>query len=123
MASGGFSTPGWPANYPMDDFECEWIIELPNTGAQIQFTIDDSAYGINGRDPCPSDYIEFYDGTDGNAVSMHKLCKFMNPGPFTTSSSRARVVFAGSNRRTRPSSRVGVHVMYDTMATGTCVTL
>lgn len=107
----------------MDDFECEWTIELPDTGAQIQFNIDDSAYGINGRSPCTRDFIEFYDGTDSNAAAMYKLCKFMNPGPITTSSSRARVVFAGSNKKSRPQSRVGVHVMYDTMATGMCLTL
>ena len=114
-ASGSFQTPGWPQNYPQENFQCEWIIELPNTGAAIEFTIDDSAYGINGRDPCPNDYIEFFDGTGNNADSLERLCQFMNPGPITTTSSRARVVFAGTVNQFRPASRVGVKVDYRTV--------
>ena len=84
----------------------------------IEFTIDDSAYGINGRDPCPTDYIQFFDGTGSNANSMYKLCKFENPGLITTSSSQARVVFAGSVNPYRPASRVGVRVTYRTVDLG-----
>ena len=123
-ASGSFQTPGWPERYPQENFQCEWIIELPNTGAVIEFTIDSSAYGINGRAPCPNDYIQFFDGTGSNANSMHKLCKFENPGPITTSSSQARVVFAGSVNPYRPASRVGVKVDYTTtQPTGTYIYL
>ena len=111
-ASGSFQTPGWPYGYPQEDFECEWIIELPNTAAVIEFIIDESAYGINGQPPCMKDHIEFFDGTDGNAASIHKLCKFENPGVFITSSSNARVVFAGFINSQRPASRVGVKVDY-----------
>ena len=111
-ANGSFQTPGWPRNYPQENFQCEWIIELPNTGAVIEFTIDRSAYGINGRPPCASDYIEFYDGTGSDAHSMHKLCKFKKPGAFTTTSSQARIVFVGSVNSNRPRSRVGVKVDY-----------
>ena len=112
-ASGSFSTPGWPIRYPQENFECEWMIDLPDPEATIEFTIDDTAYGINGRAPCPTDYITFLDGMDENAPSLHKLCKFDMPPPFTTTSSQARVVFAGSIKPRRPKSRVGVHVMYN----------
>ena len=84
----------------------------------IEFTIDDSAYGINGRDPCPTDYIEFYDGTSSSASSIVRLCKFDNPGPITTTSSQARVVFSSSVNRNRPVSRVGVKVDYRTITSG-----
>ena len=60
-ASGSFQSPGWPNGYPREDFQCEWIIELPNTGAIVELTVDDSAYGINGRDPCSDDYIDCED--------------------------------------------------------------
>ena len=110
-SSGSFQTPGWPNSYPQENFECEWIIDLPNSDARIEFTIDDSAYGINGRDPC-SDYIQFFDGIASNAVSLHKLCQFDNPGPFVTSTSQARVVFVGTATSRRPKSRVGVSINY-----------
>ena len=119
-ASGSFQTPGWPRNYPQENFECEWTIELPSSGSVIEFTIDDSAYGIHGRPPCPNDYIQFFDGTGSNANSLHKLCRFENPGTITTTSSRARVVFAGSIDSHRPASQVGVRVTYRTVDLGMC---
>ena len=111
-SSGSFQTPGWPNGYPQENFQCEWIINLPNSDASIEFTIDDSAYGIKGRASCPTDYIQFFDGTGSSAVSLHKLCKFDNPGPFATSTSQARVVFVGTVRRNHPANRVGVKVDY-----------
>ena len=116
-SSGSFQTPGWPNGYPQEDFQCEWIIDLPNNNARIEFTIDDSAYGINGMTPCSTDYIQFFDGTGSNSVSLHKLCQFDNPGPFVTSTSQARVVFAGTVRPNRPASHVGVRVTYVTVET------
>ena len=116
-ASGSFQTPGWPNNYPQEDFQCVWIIDV--AGAEsIQFTIDDSAFGINGRPPCTNDHIQFFDGTGSNAASLWKTCG--NPGranltPITTSSSSARVVFTGSANQHRPTSRVGVRVTYTTV--------
>ena len=96
-SSGSFQTPGWPNSYPQEDFQCEWISDPSNSSnARIEFTIDDSSYGINGMTPCSTDYIQFFDGTGSNAVSLHKLCKFDNPGPFVTSTSQARVVFFGT---------------------------
>ena len=111
-ASGSFQTPGWPNGYPQEDFECEWTIELPNNESTIQFTIDDSAYGINGRPPCNRDYIEFFDGIESDAVSIHKLCRYDNPGTFSTTSSSSRVVFKGLINPNRPAGRVGVKVDY-----------
>ena len=111
-SSGSFQSPGWPTYYPQLNFQCEWTILLPNSTSRIEFTIDDSAYGINGRDPCPTDYIQFFDGTGSNAVSLHKLCQFDNPGPFVTSTSQAIVVFAGTATSRRPKSRVGVSINY-----------
>ena len=117
-ASGSFQTPGWPHSYPQENFQCEWIIELPNTGAAIEFTIDDSAYGINGRPPCPADSIEFFNGIASSAESLYKLCKFENPGFITTTSSQARVVFTGRVNPYRPRSRVGVRVTYRAVELG-----
>ena len=93
-----------------------WIIDI--AGAElIQFNIDDSAFGINGRPPCTRDHIEFFDGTGSNAASLRKTCGNRgraNLTPITTSSSSARVVFTGSANQRRPASRVGVRVTYTT---------
>ena len=114
-SSGSFQTPGWPNDYPQEDFQCEWIIVLPSSDSRVNFTIDDSAYGINGQTPCPTDYIEFFDGTTSNAVSLHKLCQFNNPGPIITSAFQARVVFSGTADSERPANRVGVRVTFHTV--------
>lgn len=110
--SGSFQTPGWPSNYPQRNFECEWTIDVPVTGYAVKFNIDTTAYGINGRSPCSRDYLQFFDGLSSGASSLHKLCKFDNPGAITASSSEARVVFVGSRNSARPSSRVGARVTY-----------
>lgn len=111
-ASGSFQTPEWPQRYPQDNFQCQWIIDVPVTGYSLQFTIDPSHYGINGKPPCNNDYIQFFDGRGRSANSLHKLCKFENPGAITTTTSEARVVFAGTENANRPGSRVGVRVTY-----------
>ena len=80
----------------------------------IEFSIDESNYGINGRHPCSTDSIEFFDGLDRNANLLNKLCAFMNPGPIQTTSPRALVVFTSTENHNRPTSRVGVRVMYRT---------
>ena len=119
--TGSFQTPGWPNSYPRENIECEWIIQLPNSGATIEFTIDDSAFGTKGRPPCgeSSDPMEFFDGTASSATSLEKICgsagQYASGLPtITTTSSVARVVFTGSDR-SRGASRVGVKVDYITI--------
>ncbi|CAI8042365.1 Tolloid-like protein 2 [Geodia barretti] len=115
-ASGSFSTPNWPVRYPNENFECEWMVSLLNPEATILFTIDDTAYGINGRSPCPTDHVQFFDGMGNDAASMGKLCKFDRPSdPLVTSTSEGKVIFRGSRQSTRPVSRVGVMVHYTTV--------
>ena len=114
-ASGSFQTPGWPTSYPQENFQCEWIIELPSSASKIEFTVDDSAFGINGRAPCTNDRIQFF---DGNGDSLKMVCgarRLYDFAPITTTSSRARVVFTGSENPSRPASRVGVKVTYKTV--------
>ena len=118
-ASGTFTSPGYPNGYPTDGVECEWTIDVPNSQGRIEFTIDQSAFGINGNPPCTTDHIEFFDGTATNAASLDKICGlrgFYPQGiqPITTSSSIARVVFTGSDR-SRPASRIGVRVNFRTV--------
>ena len=114
-ASGSFQSPGWPTAYPQDNFQCEWTIDLPDDNAVIEFTVDESAYGINGRLPCTKDYIQFFDGVESTSRSLHKTCQYFVPPVLTTSSSRAKVVFAGSINANRPRGRVGVRITYRTV--------
>ena len=123
-ASGSFQTPDWPTSYPFENFQCEWFIELPNSAATIEFTIDDSAFGIKGRPPCTTNHIEFFDGTGNSAPSLNKICGVLrfyddNLPVVTTSSSLARVVFTGTDE-SRQASRVGVKVDYRTIQ-GRCM--
>jgi hypothetical protein len=114
--SGKFSTPFWPVQYPQENFECEWIVKLTNPNATIQFTIDDSAYGINGRSPCSKDNVRFYDGIDENSRMTHKFCQFDRPEhPIETTTSQGKVMFTGYTNPRRPKSRVGVQVLYTTI--------
>ena len=73
------------------------------------------AYGINGGPPCTSDYAEFFDGTDSNAISLRKLCGAVNPGVFRTTSSSARVVFAAFTSPQNTGSQVGMSVAYNSI--------
>lgn len=118
-ATGTFTSPGYPNSYPANGVVCEWIIEIPNNGGTIEFTIDESRFGINGRPTCTDDHIEFFDGTANSASSLEKICGlphfYTNGLPtITTTSSTARVVFTGSDR-SRPASRIGVSVSYRTV--------
>ena len=117
-ASGSFQTEGWPTSYRQDNFQCEWVIRLPNNDATIQFTIDQSAFGILGNpsSSCNSDNIQFFDGTRNNANSLEKICGLRSHYGGTlpiisTTSSSARVVFTGTSQR-HTRSRVGVKVDY-----------
>ncbi|CAI8048165.1 Fibrillin-1, partial [Geodia barretti] len=119
-ASGSFQTDGWPTSYRQENFQCEWIIQLPNSDATIQFNIDQSAFGTLGKPPCNKDYIQFFDGTDSGAASLKKICgllKFYGGAipSINTTSSTTRVVFTGTRFQQRPLSRVGVKVDYVTI--------
>ena len=107
--SGSFHTPDWPLSYPTEDFICEWVIDIENTtDSLIEITFNEP-YGINGRDPCPTDYVEVLDGVEDHSHSLGKHCFVRTPTPILTSSSRAKVVFQGSDLA-RPVSRVGVSI-------------
>lgn len=115
--SGSFQTPGWPHGYPLENFQCEWIIDVAGAGS-IEFTIDTSAFGINGNpsSSCSNDNIQFFDGSGGSASSLRKICglaSFYSGGlPFiTTTSPIVKVVFTGTDL-SRPHSRIGVKVDY-----------
>ena len=109
---GSFHTPGWPRFYPLD-FRCEWIIQPPVGGSEmvLELTVNGTAYGIHGRRPCATDYLEFYDGLTTDAQSLGKYCQFDKPDVLYTSSNQALVVFQASTIPHLPS-RVGVQVLY-----------
>jgi hypothetical protein len=111
--SGAFQTPGWPINYPQEDFICEWTMQNVTAQKVIRFEIDSSVYGINGRPPCRADHIEFFNGLDSDSVSLGRYCKLTVPDPITVSTGAARVVFEGRQNPHRPASRKGVRVLYE----------
>ena len=117
-SSGSFQTPDWPTHYPQANFICEWTFNM-SANSSIQFTVDTSAYGINGRHPCQNDHLEFFDGLESDSQSLGRFCKFDVPPPITTSTGAARVVFEGREDPNRPPSRKGVRVIYNVISNPT----
>ena len=126
--SGSFQTPGWPYFYPALDFNCQWLIDLDNDSYIIRFITNTSAYGIHGRDNCPTDYVAFYDGPTISALSLGRSCFLDPPPPIISTSYQAMVLFQASSQIHRPS-RVGVRIFYEAIRLGkyahmcTCVTV
>ena len=110
--SGSFHTPHWPLRYPSEEFSCEWVIDIENmtNDSVIEISFNEP-YGINGRDPCPTDYVEVLDGVGEDSPSLGRHCFLRTPQSILTSSNRAKVVFQGS-ALSRPASRVGVSMTY-----------
>ena len=115
-ASGSFHTPDWPLSYPLEDFCCEWVIDIENTTDSVEIVFNEP-YGIHGRPPCPTDYVDILDGVDDSSPSLGKYCFLRRPVPILTSSNTAKVVFKGSTL-IRPASRVGVSITYSARPTG-----
>ena len=87
---------------------------VPNHVVVISF---DEPFGINGRDPCRTDYVEILSVVADEEHSLGKHCFLKRPQPILTLSNKARVVFQGSALR-RPASRVGVSITYTMKETG-----
>ena len=108
-ASGSFHTPDWPNSSPSLDFRCEWVIDIDNmTDAVIEITFDET-YGIRGKHPCPTDYVEVLDGIQHDSISLGKYCFKEAPDPIQTSTNQATVIFQASTFP-HSSNKVGVSV-------------
>ena len=110
-SNGSFHTPGWPTHYPLD-FRCEWYINPANSSSNniLSLTVD-RRFGIHGRSPCPTDYLEFHDGNTTAATSMGIFCFLRAPDTMYTSRSQAVVVFQASRFPHLPS-RIGARITY-----------
>ena len=112
--NGSFHTPDWPEPYPSLDFHCEWEIDIENqTNVIIELSFDER-YGIHGRDPCPTDYVQVL---DGDSTSLGKYCHVTAPDRIYTSSNQATVVFQGSTYQNLPS-RIGFSLSYTVLPIG-----
>ena len=110
--NGSFSTPGWPVYYPSLDFRCEWtVVTDADTLTEIQVS---EPYGIRGRHPCSTDYLQVLDGVGESAKLLGRFCFLRAPGPFLTNSNMATVIFQASSQR-HLQSRVGVGITYTTI--------
>ena len=116
--SGSFHTPGWPTQYPLN-FRCEWYISPTNSTANtiISLTVDGSHFGVHGRDPCTTDYLQFHDGNTTRARSLGIFCFLRAPGTVYTNTSQAVVVFQASHISHLPS-RVGARITYHVFRRG-----
>ena len=119
--SGGFQSPGWPVFYPLD-FRCEWFISPANATEDtiLALTVNQTHFGIHGRDPCPTDYLEFHDGNSTDSDSMGVYCKFNVPDTLYTSTSQAMAVFQASDNP-HLANRVGARVTYQLYRKGSAL--
>ena len=116
--SGSYQTPGWPVSYPRYNFACLWTIDLQeDDNYAIHFSVDSTAYGILGRPPCPTEYLEFHDGLTRNTPSLGKFCFITVPDDVVTSSGQALVVFKAIDFN-RPPSRKGARITYEAFRIG-----
>ena len=117
--TGTFSSPGWPNFYHSLNYRCTWILDVDSqTNTSSSFDIEfNQPFGIHGRDPCITDYVEVFDGIGESAVSRGKFCFLRTPPVITTSSTRATVVFQASTAQ-HTRSRVGISVTYTTVHFG-----
>ena len=110
IPSGVIQTPNWPETYPLN-FDCEWIIQLPDSNSDIELTFE-GAFGIAGNyvDNCPKDYLRVYDGLENGATSFGLICDLTRPAPIRTTSNKARLVFhAGPYHGPK---RLGFRIVY-----------
>ena len=110
---GSFHTPNWPHSYPSLEFRCEWVIDINVTDAVIEIIFNEP-FGIRGRAPCPTDYVEVF---EHDSTSLGKYCFLSVPNPITTTQSTATVVFQASSFP-HSLNRVGVSVSYSTLYLG-----
>ena len=115
--TGSFHTPDWPDSYPSLDFRCECVIDIENvTEGAIEITFNEP-YGIRGRDPCQTDYVEVLDGVLFDSTSLGKHCFSTVPDPIIVPSSQATIIFQASTFP-HSSNRVGVSISYSMILIG-----
>ena len=115
--TGSFHTPGWPDFYPLD-FRCEWLIQPLNATGDTSLSLTvDNRFGVHGRDPCTTDYLQFHDGNTTDAPSLGRYCNLQVPDIHYATTSQAVVVFQASTIPHLPS-RVGAKVTYQLFELG-----
>lgn len=122
QSNGTFHSPGWPQFYPEMDFQCEWTIEIPaaltrDRAMGLQFTFNDSAFGLGGQARCSSDYINFFTDVGTSERLFRKVCSDDVPSPFNISSSHVRVVFKSSSLQ-HLAGQVGARVFFHAVELG-----
>ena len=92
------------------------MIDIENMTGFIEITFDER-YGIHGRDPCLTDYVQILDGIDRDSSSLGKHCYVNTPDTIYTSSNQATVIFQASTHQNLPS-RVGFSISYRAVTIG-----
>ena len=83
----------------------------------LQFTFDDSAFGLGGQARCSNDYIDFFLSVGSDERLVRKVCSDDAPSPFNISSSHVRVVFKSSSLR-HLIGQVGARVFFQIVEQG-----
>lgn len=118
--TGSISTPGWPQFYPSLNFTCEWTFQTSNN-TFIDFSFDEQ-FGIQGSHPCPTDYVEIFDGLRDSRLLLGKFCSLQVPAVVSTSSNTASIVFQAS-RQSHSADHVGVNITFTAVQKGAVYTI
>lgn len=118
--TGSISTPGWPQFYPSLNFTCEWTFQTSNN-TFIDFLFDEQ-FGIQGSHPCPTDYVEIFDGLRDSGLLLGKFCSLQVPAVVSTSSNTASIVFQAS-RQSHSADHVGVNITFTAVQKGAVYTI
>ncbi|KAL0113327.1 hypothetical protein PUN28_012468 [Cardiocondyla obscurior] len=84
-----FTSPGYPAAYPMN-VDCEWLIEVDHT-----HSVEITFYDINTekRNGCYFDKIQIYEGENAEAPKLIELCYSEKPVTYTSPGNKMFIKF------------------------------
>ncbi|KAM5322410.1 scavenger receptor cysteine-rich domain-containing protein DMBT1-like isoform 2-T2 [Glossophaga mutica] len=105
-ASGSFTSPWYPEKYPTN-MTCAWDIWVDDR-ARVKLTFDMLA--LENAQGCPHDFVEIFDGPQGESFSLGRFCSGSTP-VFTSSSNRLTVVFHSNDIVTNR----GFHATYESV--------
>lgn len=89
-SSGTFSTPYYPAPYPVNTF-CEWEIRV-DLGQRIELTVQE--YDMESSSNCNFDSVKVYGGRDETAPLLTSLCHQQSfPSVITSSGNLMYLIF------------------------------
>ena len=108
---GTFQSPNYPSPYS-NIATCLYRISLPG-GTKIRLTIEN--IDLETSEGCKNDSLRIYDGNDGSAMQLAKICSSIDNGrKFNSSGNNLFLVFKSESNITK----IGFKASYTTIPPG-----